>query len=98
MGEEEASEGAMAALLFLAPLLLLGTVGGQAQAQTAACLRLGSAAEGNFSVDTAPQTYSANTTYVGKPDCTNISGSNSAALLTSQMYLNWGMSNILFLS
>lgn len=64
MDEEEASEGAMAALLFLAPLLLLGTVAGQAQTEIEGCLQLGNATEGNFSVETTPQTYSANKTYL----------------------------------
>ncbi|KAM7030366.1 uncharacterized protein M8220_013270 [Acridotheres tristis] len=51
----------MAAFLLLAPLLLLGTVAGQ---ETARCPWFWNATEGNFSVETSPETYQANTTYL----------------------------------
>ncbi|KAF4796673.1 chromosome 24 C11orf34 [Turdus rufiventris] len=54
----------MAALLLLAPLLLLGTAAGQQQAEVTACAGLGNATEGNFSVEATPETYQANTTYL----------------------------------
>lgn len=64
--EEEAPKGAMAALLLWAPLLLLGTVAGQAQTEVDGCLWLWNVTEGNFSVEATPDTYQANTTYLGK--------------------------------
>ncbi|KAM4885740.1 uncharacterized protein FYW23_012084 [Sylvia borin] len=54
----------MAFLVLLAPLLLLGTAAGQAEPGMDACLFLGNATEGNFSVGTEPDLYRANTTYV----------------------------------
>lgn len=66
--EEEAPKGVMAAfLLLLAPLLLLGTAAGQADMEIEECLWLWNVTEGNFSVVVTPETYQANTTYLGKP-------------------------------
>lgn len=62
----------MAALLLLAPLLLLGTAAGQQQAEVTACAGLGNATEGNFSVEATPGMYQANTTYLGKEPCLQI--------------------------
>lgn len=64
--EEEAPKGVMAALLLWAPLLLLGTVAGQEQPEVDGCLWLWNVTEGNFSVEATPDTYQANTTYLGK--------------------------------
>lgn len=57
----------MAAFLLLAPLLLLGTVAGQAETELEECLWPWNVTAGNFSVETTPGTYQANTTYLGKP-------------------------------
>lgn len=54
----------MAALLLLAPLLLLGTAPGQADTETLGCSWLQNTTEGNFSVETTPGTYQPNTTYL----------------------------------
>lgn len=80
MGEEEASKGVMAAFLLLAPLLLLGTVAGQAQAEIQECLWLWNVTEGNFSVETTNETYKANTTYVGKQPCLDLTDSQSTEI------------------
>ncbi|CAN8199072.1 unnamed protein product [Coccothraustes coccothraustes] len=54
----------MAAFLLLAPLLLLGTVAGQAETELEGCPWPWNVTEGNFSVETTPGTYQANTTYL----------------------------------
>ncbi|KAM3658630.1 uncharacterized protein VK521_013239 [Ammospiza maritima maritima] len=72
----------MAAFLLLAPLLLLGTVSGQADTDTDGCLWLWNATEGNFSVKTTPETYQPDTTYlVTIKDDRNHSNSSGPFLL-----------------
>ncbi|XP_039577925.1 placenta-expressed transcript 1 protein-like [Passer montanus] len=72
----------MAAFLLLAPLLLLGTAAGQADTEMEGCLWLWNTTEGNFSVETTPETYQANTTYlVTIKDDRNHSNSSGQLLL-----------------